>query len=398
MELARRLDRIQPSPTLAMGARARVLKARGVDVIDLSVGEPDADTPEAIKEAAVRALAAGRTKYTPAAGLPELREAIAEKLARVNGLPYRAENVLVTVGAKHAIFLALQALCNPGDRVLIPAPYWVSYADQASLVDAEPVILPTREEDGFKLRPEVLSEAVQGARVLILNSPHNPTGAVYTPEELAALGEVLAEAPGCWVISDEIYEPFVYDGARNESLLRLKPELQERAVVINGFSKAYAMTGWRLGYAAGPQPLVAAMTTLQSHATSNATTFAQVAAIEALQGSQASVETMVRTFRERRDLLLAGLRRLPGLSCPTPQGAFYLFPKVSGLFGRTWRGQVIQSSQQLAELLLEGAATATVPGTAFGTEGYLRLSYAASTERLAEALDRWQALWEEMEP
>ncbi|MFO7254050.1 MULTISPECIES: pyridoxal phosphate-dependent aminotransferase [Limnochorda] len=398
MELARRLDRIQPSPTLAMGARARVLKARGVDVIDLSVGEPDADTPEAIKEAAVRALAAGRTKYTPAAGLPELREAIAEKLARVNGLPYRAENVLVTVGAKHAIFLALQALCNPGDRVLIPAPYWVSYADQASLVDAEPVILPTREEDGFKLRPEVLSEAVQGARVLILNSPHNPTGAVYTPEELAALGEVLAEAPGCWVISDEIYEPFVYDGARNESLLRLKPELQERAVVINGFSKAYAMTGWRLGYAAGPQPLVAAMTTLQSHATSNATTFAQVAAIEALQGSQASVETMVRTFRERRDLLLAGLRRLPGLSCPTPQGAFYLFPKVSGLFGRTWRGQVIQSSQQLAELLLEGAATATVPGTAFGTEGYLRLSYAASTERLAEALDRWQAFWEEMEP
>jgi len=367
-------------------------------VIDLSVGEPDADTPEAIKEAAVRALAAGRTKYTPAAGLPELREAIAEKLARVNGLPYRAENVLVTVGAKHAIFLALQALCNPGDRVLIPAPYWVSYADQASLVDAEPVILPTREEDGFKLRPEVLSEAVQGARVLILNSPHNPTGAVYTPEELAALGEVLAEAPGCWVISDEIYEPFVYDGARNESLLRLKPELQERAVVINGFSKAYAMTGWRLGYAAGPQPLVAAMTTLQSHATSNATTFAQVAAIEALQGSQASVETMVRTFRERRDLLLAGLRRLPGLSCPTPQGAFYLFPKVSGLFGRTWRGQVIQSSQQLAELLLEGAATATVPGTAFGTEGYLRLSYAASTERLAEALDRWQAFWEEMEP
>ena len=398
MELARRLDRIQPSPTLAMGARARVLKARGVDVIDLSVGEPDADTPEAIKEAAVRALAAGRTKYTPAAGLPELREAIAEKLARVNGLPYRAENVLVTVGAKHAIFLALQALCNPGDRVLIPAPYWVSYADQASLVDAEPVILPTQEEDGFKLRPEVLSEAVQGARVLILNSPHNPTGAVYTPEELAALGEVLAEAPGCWVISDEIYEPFVYDGARNESLLRLKPELQERAVVINGFSKAYAMTGWRLGYAAGPQPLVAAMTTLQSHATSNATTFAQVAAIEALQGSQASVETMVRTFRERRDLLLAGLRRLPGLSCPTPQGAFYLFPKVSGLFGRTWRGQVIQSSQQLAELLLEGAATATVPGTAFGTEGYLRLSYAASTERLAEALDRWQAFWEEMEP
>jgi len=398
VELARRLDRIQPSPTLAMGARARVLKARGVDVIDLSVGEPDADTPEAIKEAAVRALAAGRTKYTPAAGLPELREAIAEKLARVNGLPYRAENVLVTVGAKHAIFLALQALCNPGDRVLIPAPYWVSYADQASLVDAEPVILPTREEDGFKLRPEVLSEAVQGARVLILNSPHNPTGAIYTPEELAALGEVLAEAPGCWVISDEIYEPFVYDGARNESLLRLKPELQERAVVINGFSKAYAMTGWRLGYAAGPQPLVAAMTTLQSHATSNATTFAQVAAIEALQGSQASVETMVRTFRERRDLLLAGLRRLPGLSCPTPQGAFYLFPKVSGLFGRTWRGQVIQSSQQLAELLLEGAATATVPGTAFGTEGYLRLSYAASTERLAEALDRWQAFWEEMEP
>ena len=398
MELARRLDRIQPSPTLAMGARARVLKARGVDVIDLSVGEPDADTPEAIKEAAVRALAAGRTKYTPAAGLPGLREAIAEKLARVNGLPYRAENVLVTVGAKHAIFLALQALCNPGDRVLIPAPYWVSYADQASLVDAEPVILPTREEDGFKLRPEVLSEAVQGARVLILNSPHNPTGAVYTPEELAALGEVLAEAPGCWVISDEIYEPFVYDGARNESLLRLKPELQERAVVINGFSKAYAMTGWRLGYAAGPQPLVAAMTTLQSHATSNATTFAQVAAIEALQGSQASVETLVRTFRERRDLLLAGLRRLPGLSCPTPQGAFYLFPKVSGLFGRTWRGQVIQSSQQLAELLLEGAATATVPGTAFGTEGYLRLSYAASTERLAEALDRWQAFWEEMEP
>lgn len=397
MQLARRLDRIQPSPTLAMSARARVLKQQGVDVIDLSVGEPDFDTPEAIKEAAVRALEAGRTKYTAAAGIPELRKAIAEKLERVNGLPYQAENVMVTVGAKHAIYLALQAICNPGDRVLIPAPYWVSYADQARLVDAEPVILPTREEDGFKLAPESLAQAVRGARVLILNSPNNPTGAVYSAEELQALGEVLEEEPGCWLIADEIYEPFVYDGARHESLLRLNPQLQERAVLVNGLSKAYAMTGWRLGYAAGPKSVVGAMTTLQSHSTSNATTFAQVAAVEALQGSQEPVDEMVRVYQERRDLLLAGLRKLPGVTCLEPAGAFYLFPNISGIFGRTWRGQVIESSQQLAELLLEGTATATVPGTAFGTEGYLRLSYATSTERLAEALDRWNAFWEEME-
>jgi len=398
VQLARRLDRIQPSPTLAMSARARVLKQQGVDVIDLSVGEPDFDTPEAIKEAAARALEAGRTKYTASAGIPELREAIAQKLQRVNGIPYQAENVVVTVGAKHAVYLALQAICNPGDRVLIPAPYWVSYADQARLLDAEPVILPTREEQGFKLDPDTLARAIRGARVLILNSPNNPTGAVYTPEELEALGQVLEEEPGCWLISDEIYEPFVYDGARHESLLRLKPALRERAVLINGFSKTYAMTGWRLGYAAGPKPLVAAMVTLQSHSTSNATTFAQVAGVQALEGSQEPVDEMVRVYQERRDLLLAGLRKLPGLTCVEPAGAFYLFPNVSGLFGRSWRGQVIESSQQLAELLLEGAATATVPGTAFGTEGYLRLSYATSTERLAEALDRWNAFWEEIQP
>ncbi|BAS28820.1 pyridoxal phosphate-dependent aminotransferase [Limnochorda pilosa] len=398
MELARRIDRIEPSPTLAMSARARALTQQGVDVVDLGVGEPDFDTPEPIKEAAVRALRDGRTKYTASAGIPELREAIAQKLRRENGLPYAREDVLVTVGAKHAVYLALQALCNPGDRVLLPAPYWVSYAEQVRLVDAEPVFLPTREEDGFKLTPETLAAHVAGARALILNSPNNPTGAVYTPQELGALGEVLDREPGCWLLSDEIYEPFVYDGARHASLLALRPELRERAVLIHGFSKTYAMTGWRLGYAAGPRPLVAAMVNLQSHSTSNATSFAQVAAVEALQGSQRPVEEMVRVFQQRRDLLLSGLARLPGLRCTRPAGAFYLFPNVSGVFGRSYRGEVVHGSQDLAERLLDGVATATVPGTAFGTEGYLRLSYAASTERLEEGLHRLNAFWEETEP
>lgn len=398
MELARRIDRLEPSPTLAMSARARALRQQGVDVVDLSVGEPDFDTPEPIKEAAIRALHDGRTKYTPAAGIPELREAIAQKLQRENGLAYAPEDVIVTVGAKHAVFLTLQAICNPGDRVLIPAPYWVSYADQARLVDGEPVILPTREEDGFKLTPETLAAHIRGARVLILNSPNNPTGAVYTTQELEALGAVLEQEPGCWLISDEIYEPFVYDGGRHESLLRLKPALRERAALINGFSKTYAMTGWRLGYIAGPRDLVAAVNKLQSHSTSNATTFAQVAAVEALQGSQKAVEEMVAVYRRRRDLLVQGLERLPGLRCHRPAGAFYVFPNVSGILGRSYRGERIRDSQHLAEKLLEGAATATVPGTAFGVDGYLRLSYATSTERLEEALHRWSLFWEEMEP
>lgn len=397
MELARRIDRLEPSPTLAMSARARTLRQQGVDVVDLSVGEPDFDTPEPIKEAAIRALHDGRTKYTPAAGVPELREAIAQKLQRENGLSYAPEDVLVTVGAKHAVFLTLQAICNPGDRVLIPAPYWVSYADQARLVDGEPVILPTREEDGFKLTPETLAAHIRGARALILNSPNNPTGAVYTTQELEALGEVLEQEPGCWLISDEIYEPFVYDGGRHESLLRLKPALRDRSALINGFSKTYAMTGWRLGYIAGPRSLVAAVNKLQSHSTSNATSFAQVAAVEALQGSQKAVEEMVAVYRQRRDLLVQGLERLPGLRCHRPAGAFYVFPNVSGILGRSYRGERLRDSQHLAEKLLEGAATATVPGTAFGVDGYLRLSYATSTERLEEALRRWNLFWEEME-
>lgn len=396
MELAQRATNISPSPTLAVDARAKEMRARGVEVLNFSAGEPDFDTPEHIKEAAVAALRAGMTKYTPVDGIPALKRAIIEKLERDNGLHYTPQEIVVSAGAKHSLYNAFQVLCDEGDEVILPAPYWVSYLEQIKLAGAVPRIVMTREENGFKLTPEELEEAVTPrTRVLVLNTPANPTGAVYTAPELAALGEV-ALRHGLVVISDEIYEKMVYDGTNHVSIASLAPELRASTVVVNGVSKAYSMTGWRIGYAAAPAEIARAMTALQSHATSNPTSIAQAAAVAALTGPQGALEAMVREFDRRRRYMLEALRELPGVRCVPPAGAFYAFPNVKGLLGRTYRGRPIASATDLAQLLLEEVQVAVVPGVAFGNDEYLRLSYATDLERIREGMARLAAFVKEL--
>ncbi len=396
MELAQRATNISPSPTLAVDARAKEMRARGVEVLNFSAGEPDFDTPEHIKEAAVAALKAGMTKYTPVDGIPALKRAIIEKLERDNGLRYTPQEIVVSAGAKHSLYNAFQVLCDEGDEVILPAPYWVSYLEQIKLAGAVPRIVMTREENGFKLTPEELEESITPrTRVLVLNTPSNPTGAVYTASELAALGEV-ALRHGLVVISDEIYEKMVYDGTNHVSIASLAPELRASTVVVNGVSKAYSMTGWRIGYAAAPAEIARAMTALQSHATSNPTSIAQAAAVAALTGPQDALEAMVREFDRRRRYMLEALGELPGVRCVPPAGAFYAFPNVKGLLGRTYRGRPIASATDLAQLLLEEVQVAVVPGVAFGTDEYLRLSYATDLERIREGMARLAAFVKEL--
>lgn len=398
MRLSRRAAAMTPSPTLAMDAQAKAMRRQGIDVIGFSVGEPDFDTPAHIREAAAAAMEQGHTRYTPAGGIPELKEAIQEKLARVNGLRYGTDQIVVSVGAKHALYNAFQVLLDPGDQVIIPAPYWVSYADQVRLAGGEPVIIPTTEETAFKLTPEQLREHLTPrTRALVLNSPCNPTGAVYSRQELAGLAEAVLSHPDCLIIADEIYEPFVYDGHQHVSIASLAPEVQARTLVINGVSKMYAMTGWRIGYAAGPKELVQAMADLQSQSTSNPTSISQWAAVAALRGPQDAVAQMVAAFRQRRDLMLAGLRALPGVTCGQPGGAFYLFPRVDAVLGRRWGDTVIASSRDLAMALLNEAGVALVPGSAFGCEGYLRLSYATSENQIRAGLERLATFWQALE-
>jgi len=353
------------------------MKAEGRNVISLSAGEPDFDTPEHIKEAAVRALKEGFTKYTPATGTPELKKAICEKFARDNGLEYTPSQVIVNCGAKHTIYLAIQALVEEGDEVVVPVPYWVSYPEQVRLAGGRPVFAPSGND--LKLKPEALREVLSPrTKAVIVNSPCNPSGVVYTKEELEALGEVLAEAR-VWVISDEIYEKLVYDGQEHFSIASVVPELKERTVVVNGVSKAYAMTGWRIGYAAGPEEVISAMGKIQSQETSNPNSIAQAAALAALTGPQECVGEMVRAFDERRRYVVGRLQAMPGVSCGVPKGAFYVFPDVSGL-GR--------DSVALCSWILEELEVACVPGAGFGMEGRIRISYAAGMEALKEAMDR----------
>lgn len=395
MRLSQRAAAMTPSPTLAMDAKAKALRRQGIDVIGFSVGEPDFDTPAHIREATVAALEQGHTRYTPAGGIPELKEAIQEKLARVNGMQFGLDQIVVSVGAKHALYNAFQVLLDPGDEVVIPAPFWVSYADQVRLAGGTPVIVPTAEETGFKLTAEQLrAHLTPRTRALVLNSPSNPTGAVYSRDELTALAEVVLSHPECLIVADEIYEPFVYDGHQHVSIGSLSPEVLARTLVVNGVSKMYAMTGFRIGYAAGPKELVQAMTDLQSQSTSNPTSISQWAAVAALRGSQEPVQQMVAAFRERRELMLQGLRALPGVTCREPEGAFYLFPRVDAVFGRRHGDTVIQNSGDLAMALLNEARVAVVPGAAFGAEGYLRLSYAASTSQIQAGLQRLAAFWQ----
>ena len=392
--LAKRLATLAPSATLAVQAKAKELKSRGIDVISFGAGEPDFDTPERIKAAAIEAMRRGETKYTEVAGIPELRAAVCAKLKRDNGLEYEPDDVLVSCGAKHTLFNMAVAILNPGDEVLIPSPYWVSYPEQARLVGGVSVGVLTREGTGFDLDPERLAAAVTPrTKAIVLNSPNNPTGAVFSVEALEAVARLAVEAD-LLVVSDECYEALTFEG-RHVSIAALGPDVKARTLVINTCSKAYAMTGWRIGYAAGPRALIRAMTDVQSQVTSNPSSVAQWAAVEALAGPQDEVRTMVAEFDRRRHLIVDGLNRLDGVACARPRGAFYAFANVSGLFGRSSAGAAgttrLGGSLDVAAFLLEAARVAVVPGLDFGSDAHVRLSYATSDALIREGLARMDA-------
>ena len=388
MNLSPRATLIKPSPTLAVTAKAAALKAAGRDIVGFGAGEPDFDTPEHIKQAAVEAIRAGFTKYTPVGGIDDLKDAIIAKLSRDNGLAYSRPEIMVSCGAKHSLYNLAQVLFGEGDEVIVPAPYWVSYPDLVVLAGGTPVILATEEKDGFKVRPEALREAVtERTKALILNSPSNPTGSAYAEAELKALSEVVLDT-GIIVITDDIYEKILYDGRKFANIVSVDGRLKDQAIVVNGVSKAYAMTGWRIGYAAGPREAIKAATDLQSQNTSNPTSIAQKASVAALNGDESVVSAMVVEFQKRRDVITAGLNAVPGISCRLPEGAFYVFPNVEGLFGRTWRDKTLGGSTDVTEFLLEEANVAVVPGGAFGDDRFIRLSYATSMKNIEEGLRR----------
>jgi len=387
MRLAERAMNISPSPTLSIDAQAKKMTAGGIKVINFGAGEPDFDTPENIKQAAVKAIADGMTKYTPVAGIEPLRQAICNKFAEDNGLHYEPSQIVVSVGAKHSLYNTFQVLCQEGDEVILPAPYWVTYLEQIKMTGAKPVIVPTTVEAGFKLTPAQLQSAITpNTRLFVLNSPSNPTGAVYSQAELEALGEIL-EKNNITIISDEIYEKLIYDGGRHVSIASLSPGLKDLTVVINGVSKSYAMTGWRIGYAAAPQPVAKAMADLQSHSTSNPTSIAQAASLEAITGTQESVKQMVAEFAKRRDYMVDRLSAIPGVQCNRPGGAFYVFPDVSALMGKSYAGETINNATDLARVLLDQEHVAMVPGVAFGDDNCFRLSYATSMDNIRDGLD-----------
>jgi len=391
LRLNDRVDAMQPSATLAMKSRAEERRREGHPVVALSAGEPDFDTPEPIADAGVDAIRDGFTHYTENPGILELREAICDKFERDNNLSYMPEQVVCSNGAKQSLALAIHALCDEGDEVLVPAPYWVSYPEMARFSGATPVEVPTGVENEYRLTPEILEEALtEHTRVLVLCTPSNPTGTVYTPEELAALAEVLRDHEQVYVVSDEIYEHVLYD-AQHRAFASL-PGMKERTVTVNGFSKAYAMTGWRLGYMAAPEPIAQAAAKIQGQFTSAPCSITQKAGVAALEMDKGPVHEMVAAFRRRRDAVLRRLRAIDGVRCPTPEGAFYLYPDVSSFFGSTAPdGATIEDSSDLCFYLLEEHDVALVPGTAFGAPDGLRLSYASSMEDLEMALDRIEA-------
>ncbi|MEK6698059.1 MAG: pyridoxal phosphate-dependent aminotransferase [Nitrospirota bacterium] len=389
MGIAKRAQAIKPSPTLATAAKAKAMKAQGIDVVDFGVGEPDFDTPENVKQAGIRAIQSGFTKYTPAGGTDELKEAVIEKFKKDNGLLYEKSQVLISCGAKHSLYNIAEALFDPGDEVIIPSPYWVSYPDQALLNDAMPVIVETTPEEGFKLSAKNLAQAItKKTKALILNSPSNPTGQAYdrnTLEEIAAL----AVQHGIYVVSDEIYEKLIYDGFSHVSIASLGQKIKDLTLVVNGVSKSHSMTGWRIGYAAGPKDVITAMANIQSQSTSNPASISQKAAVEALRGPQDFVRTMNVEFDKRRKYMVERLNTIPGVTCLMPVGAFYAFPRVSALYGReTAAGKAVRNSSELAAYLLEDARVALVSGDAFGADAYIRLSYATSMESIKKGLDR----------
>ena len=389
LHISSRLAPIKPSITLAVTAKAARLRAEGVDVIGFGAGEPDFDTPSHIKDAAKRALDQGDTKYTHVAGTVQLRKAIVKEQERSHGLRFTPDEVIVSCGAKHSLYNLFQVLLDPGDEVIIPAPYWVSYPDMVLLAGGKPVIVPTTAEDGFRVSPAALKAAITPrTRAFVLCSPSNPTGAGYDQAALEALRPIF-EADDFWVVSDDIYRKLAYGGFRAVEIATLSPAMAERTIVIDGFSKTYAMTGWRLGYTAGPRPIIDAMCTLQGQSTSNVTTPAQAAAVAALEGPQECVEEMRHEFDKRRQVMVERLRKIPGVSCYDPQGAFYCFPDLSAYLGRTTpAGETIADDARLCEWLLETGKVAIVPGSGFGTPGFARLSYATSMVNIDKGLDR----------
>ena len=387
---ARRLSRIKASPSIAVSAKAMEMARAGRDVIALSAGEPDFDTPDNVKIAAIRAIVEGRTKYPPITGIPELREAICRKLERENGLRYAPDEVLVCSGGKQVIYNALTATLDPGDEVIVPAPFWVSYPDMVLLAGGTPVVAAADAADEFRLTPQRLEEAITAkTKWLLFNNPCNPSGAFYPAEDVEGLAEVLRRHPRVWVLADDIYEHIVYGGEPFSTMAQVAPDLRERTLTMNGFSKAYCMTGWRLGYGAGPKALIAAMTKIQSQTTSGASSISQWAGVEALEGDQAFIGDNLAVFEERRDLGVSILDRAEGLSCNSPGGAFYLYVDCGGTLGkRTPGGATIGNDGDFAKYLLESEEVAAVHGEAFGLSPYFRISYALATDRLEEACIR----------
>jgi aspartate aminotransferase len=386
VKISRRANSIKPSPTLAVSAKAGKLRAEGRDIISLGAGEPDFDTPEHIKDAAIQALKEGFTKYTAVGGTAGLIKAVIQKLKKENQLEYKAEQILVSCGVKHSLYNLMQALLNPGDEVIIPAPYWVSYPDMVKLAGAEPVIIKTNAESHLKITPEQLEAAITDkTRLLIINSPSNPTGVCYTTDELATLGKVLSNHPDVIIATDDIYEHILWGQEPFKNIVNACPQLYDRTVVLNGVSKAYAMTGWRIGYAAGPASLISSMEKIQSQSTSNPTSIAQVAAQVAMEGDQSYITKSNKIFQERHDFVYEKLNKIDGIECHASEGTFYVFPNFQGVIDRM---ENINNDIELAEYLLEQGEIALVPGSAFGAPGYMRISFATSMENLQKAMER----------
>lgn len=391
MELSRKALQVSASPTLAIDAKFKAMKADGIDVIGFGCGEPDFDTPDNIKEAAIAAIKEGQTKYTPASGTLALKKAICEKLKRDNGLDYTPANIVVSNGAKHSLMNAFDAIINPGDEIIVPAPYWVSYTEMIKMADGVPVIIETKEEDGFEFTPEQLKAAITPkTKALVLNSPSNPTGMLYEEEKLRKIAEIIVEHD-LFVVSDEIYENLIYDGNKHVSIASFNDEIKDRTIIINGVSKSYAMTGWRIGFTAANEAVTKAMSNMQSHAASNPSSISQAAALEAYNGTQDTVEEMRKVFEERRNYMVERINSIEGVSCKKPEGAFYVMMNIKDIFGREIGGKVINTSDDFCEVLLEKSLVALVPGSGFGIEGYVRWSYATSMENIVKGLDRLES-------
>lgn len=386
--LSNRAKSLKPSPTLAINAKAKSMQAQGIHVISFGAGEPDFDTPENIKQAAKKAIDDGFTKYTPVGGIDELKDAIIKKFQRDNQLTYKRSEIIVSCGGKHSFYNLAQAIFDQDDEVIIPAPYWVSYPPMVALADATPVIIETKEENQFKITPEELKGVISSrTKALVLNSPSNPTGSAYTKSELEKIAEI-AISNNLFIISDEIYEKIVYDGFPFTSIASLDEEVKKRTIIVHGVAKTYAMTGWRIGYTAGPEEIISAMNNIQSQSTSNPTSISQKASVEALIGPQDEVVKMVEAFAKRRNYIVDRLNKIPGVTCYKPVGAFYVFPNFSSYYGKSYQGKKIENSTALADYLLEVARVAVVPGVEFGADPFERLSYATSIDDIKEGLNR----------